>query len=266
VFLHHGVFVWSRIAGRDELAGSDVLIVHRLLKGTSAAEARGTASRCSRGPPSRRGSRRRALALTAPRSGRVSRDRGHLRPRPRSALANETASRRLDAGGGGRARSRASIRADPATVWAHLTSPKAALAVGRSDRVRGDLPTGRRGVGTLTQCVTGRLATLEEIVDWQPYDHVGWRLAVPDLGPVSATVDLRAVDAERTCGCAGTTGANRPSIPSSRSASAMNAARRSAGWSGSSRLSQELVGQRVGRAVEEAVEDVGEDRFVRGRR
>ena len=40
VFVHHGAFVWSRIAGRDELAGSDVIVAHRLLKGTGAAEAR----------------------------------------------------------------------------------------------------------------------------------------------------------------------------------------------------------------------------------
>ena len=33
VFVHHGSFVWSRIAGRDELAGSDVIVAHRLLKG-----------------------------------------------------------------------------------------------------------------------------------------------------------------------------------------------------------------------------------------
>ena len=49
-------------------------------------------------------------------------------------------------------------------------------------------------MGTTAQCVTGRLASLEEIVDWQPYDHVGWRLAVPELGPIEATADLEAVD------------------------------------------------------------------------
>jgi hypothetical protein len=42
--------------------------------------------------------------------------------------------------------------------------------------------------------VSGRLATLEEIVDWQPYEHVGWRLAVPAVGPVLATVDLDPMD------------------------------------------------------------------------
>ena len=53
---------------------------------------------------------------------------------------------------------------------------------------------GRRGVGTITQCVTGRLATIEEVVDWQPYDHIGWRVTVPDVGPVEATVDLDPVE------------------------------------------------------------------------
>ena len=48
-------------------------------------------------------------------------------------------------------------------------------------------------MGTTAQCVTGRLATLEEIVDWQPYDRVAWRLAVPGLGPVAATADLEPV-------------------------------------------------------------------------
>ncbi len=40
----------------------------------------------------------------------------------------------------------------------------------------------------------GRLATLEEIDDWQPYDHIGWRLASPTSGPIGATVDLGALE------------------------------------------------------------------------
>jgi hypothetical protein len=49
---------------------------------------------------------------------------------------------------------------------------------------------GRRGIGTRSRCVTGLLATLEEIVDWQPYDHVAYRLAVPGFGAADATYDL----------------------------------------------------------------------------
>ena len=31
-------------------------------------------------------------------------------------------------------------------------------------------------------------------MDWQPYDHAGWRLTVPDVGLVAAAADLEAVD------------------------------------------------------------------------
>ena len=49
-------------------------------------------------------------------------------------------------------------------------------------------------MGTTAQCVTGRLATLEEIVDWQPFERIAWRLAVAGFGPVAATVDLDRVE------------------------------------------------------------------------
>ena len=41
LFVHHGSYVRSRIAGRDELAGSDVILAHRLLKGAAATASRG---------------------------------------------------------------------------------------------------------------------------------------------------------------------------------------------------------------------------------
>lgn len=40
-FVHHGQYLRSGIAGRDELAGREVILVHRLLKGASAAAAAG---------------------------------------------------------------------------------------------------------------------------------------------------------------------------------------------------------------------------------
>ena len=75
-------------------------------------------------------------------------------------------------------------------VWAHLTSPALRTQWEGPIQIEETSAGGRRGVGTTAQCVTGRLATLEEIVDWQPYDRVAWRLAVPGVGPVAATADL----------------------------------------------------------------------------
>ena len=65
LFVHHGSYVRTRIAGRDELAGSDVIVVHRLLKGGGGRRrAWPTASRCSPAPRSTpSGSIPTALAL-----------------------------------------------------------------------------------------------------------------------------------------------------------------------------------------------------------
>src|SRR6266508_694393 len=42
LFIHHGSYVRTQIAGRDELAGSDVIVVHRLLKGAGTVAAHAT--------------------------------------------------------------------------------------------------------------------------------------------------------------------------------------------------------------------------------
>ena len=90
LFVHHGSYVRSRIAGRDELAGPDVILVHRLLKGDGGRRRRvATASRCSRAAavdalgldPSRaRAERGRGI-------DRAPRPRRDVHPRPRGALA-----------------------------------------------------------------------------------------------------------------------------------------------------------------------------------
>ena len=102
--------------------------------------------------------------------------------------------RRLDVGDGDRVVNLdATVPAEPADVWAHLTSPELRTLWEGPLEIVERSPSGRRGIGTTAQCVTGRLATIEEIVDWQPYDHVGWRIAVPALGPVGVTADLEPV-------------------------------------------------------------------------
>jgi hypothetical protein len=86
------------------------------------------------------------------------------------------------------------VPADAATCWSNLTSP--ALRARWEGAVVIDLNPagGHPGVGTTLQCVTGRLATIEEIVDWQPFEHVGYRVVVPDVGVLDATYDLEATD------------------------------------------------------------------------
>ncbi|MFL5649851.1 MAG: DUF2652 domain-containing protein [Chloroflexota bacterium] len=197
VFVHHGSYVRTRIYGRDELAGSEVIVVHRLLKGTTAAAARANGfALFTRAAVEALGLDVEVLALAPAEEaieflGTIQTYRLDLETR----WQVETASRRLEAGTGALLLDvDATVRADLATVWAHLTSPELRSLWEGPIVFEETLPSGRRGVGALTQCVTGNLATLEEIVDWQPYDHVGWRLAIPDVGPVDATADLESVE------------------------------------------------------------------------
>ena len=99
----------------------------------------------------------------------------------------------IDAVAGRRRRAR-DRRGHRPHVWGALTSPDR-RAAWEGAIVMVDVPGAPRGVGSTARCVTGRLATLEEIVDWMPYEHVGYRLAVPGIGPVEASYDLDAVEA-----------------------------------------------------------------------
>ena len=196
-FVHHGAYVRGRIAGRDELAGPQVILVHRLLKGTTAAAARDHGFALFTGPALT------ALGLDPAASGLASGEEA-IEPFGRvptftldleARWQSESGSRRLvvdDGDPAGVLLLHATLRAAPADVWAHLTSPALRTRWEGPLRIDETSPGGIRGVGTVSQCVTGRLATLEEIVDWQPYDYVGWRLAVPDVGPVTVSADLDA--------------------------------------------------------------------------
>ncbi len=197
VFVHHGSFVWSRIAGRDELAGSDVIVAHRLLKGAGAAEARAngfalfTAAAVDALGLDADALQLRAGAEDIEHLGRVDTFTLDLEAR----WQDESTIRRLDIADSDLAFDiEASFAADPSVIWAHLTSPALRTRWEGPITIAETSAGGRRGVGTTAQCVTGRLATLEEIVDWQPYDRVAWRLSVPGVGPVAATADLEPTD------------------------------------------------------------------------
>jgi len=197
LFIHHGSYVRGRIAGRDELAGSDVILVHRLLKGAAATEARGSGfALFTADAVAALGLDPLALGLSASEEsiehlGRVKTFTLDLEARWQA----ETDRRRLEVDERDVILDVATtVDAEPSVVWAHLTSPALRTLWEGPLVIEETVAGGRRGVGTTAQCVTGRLATLEEIVDWQPYDHVGWRLAVPGLGPVEATADLDAVE------------------------------------------------------------------------
>ncbi len=197
-FVHHGQYVRSRIAGRDELAGSAIIVVHRLLKGATAQAAHAEDGRAFG-----------FAVFSGEALGQLGLDPGAMNLQVGSDAIEhlgEVATYTLDLEARWRSESERRslairddqalldldvvVPAQPAIVWAHLTAPGLRPTWEGPIVISESAVGGRRGVGTTAQCVTGRLATLEEIVDWQPYDHVGYRLAVPDIGPVDATYDL----------------------------------------------------------------------------
>ncbi len=196
IFVHHGAFVRSRIAGRDELAGADVILAHRLLKGATATEREAGFAQFTAAGAAALGIEPAEAGFVAAREsfdhiGDVDTfvldleqhwvtesDRRRLEIGPDSAILDETVD----------------LAADPAVCWAHVTSPSLRPLWEGPIAITEVAGAGRRGVGTTSQCVTGRLATLEEIVDWQPFEHIAWRLTVPSIGPVGATADLEPID------------------------------------------------------------------------
>src|SRR5688572_16432982 len=126
VFVHHGSYVRGRIAGRDELAGSDVILVHRLLKGAGspATPGRGFALLTAQAVA--------ALALDPEALGltRAEESIEHLGQVSTFTLDLEarwqadTGLRRLDIEGAELLGDLdAVLTAEPSVVWAHLTSP-----------------------------------------------------------------------------------------------------------------------------------------------
>ena len=193
LFVHHGSYVRGRIAGRDELAGRDVILVHRLLKGTTATAA------SQNGFALFTAAAVKALGLEPASLGlaRAEESIAHLGRVVTFTLdlearwQVESGVRRVDVANADLVLDvETMFGADPSVIWAHLTSPSLRTLWEGPLVIEETSPGGRRGVGTIAQCVSGRLATLEEIVDWQPYDHAGWRLAVPGLGPIAASADL----------------------------------------------------------------------------
>jgi uncharacterized protein YndB with AHSA1/START domain len=198
-FVHHGQYVRGRIAGRDELAGSSIILVHRLLKGSTAEAAHGDDGRASG-----------FAVFTGEAVDHLGLDPVEAKLRPGSETfehLGEVVTWTLDLEARWQAESEQrrmtvadaealldldiTVPAPPAVVWARLTTPGLRSSWEGTIVISESALDGRRGVGTTAQCVTGRLATLEEIVDWQPYDHVGYRLSVQDVGAVDATYDLR---------------------------------------------------------------------------
>ena len=181
---HHGSVVRHRIAGREELVGSDVIVTHRLLKnhvvdrlGMPAYAMFSAACIAAMGVD--------PVALGMTRYQDAYDDLGETVCFVHdlgAAWAREQQLRRTivtdkDAG----YVFEVIHRAPRDIVWSFMTDP-ALRPLWQAD-VTGvnELPTTpRRGVGTTNHCMHGKDVLVEEILDWRPTDYVTHRSTVPN--------------------------------------------------------------------------------------
>jgi class 3 adenylate cyclase len=182
--VHIGSVTRHRVAGRDEVAGTDAILAHRLLKASTPAalglsryvvltdaslEALGLSSETVGG---------QAAIESFEYLGEVP---VHVLPLGDNvAPATWTAPARRPL-----AETELAMAAPPMTVWEELTAPA------RRPGWEGDLQleehdAARRGVGAMTSCVANRLKTLEEILEWRPFDGFVRRAAIDGVGRVTA--------------------------------------------------------------------------------
>ncbi len=183
--VHCGEFIRQKMAGREELAGRDVILVHRLLKnevgrtfGPHAYALYSDACVKALGiDPAAQGLSEHAETIEHIGETKcwVS-DLGE-------AWRRETETKRTLVPREGACML---IERDFATprqaLWDLVTSPQHHARWQRSDGVVENTAQGRRGAGTQNHCLHGKDAVIEDIVDWRPFDYVTLTALLPIPG------------------------------------------------------------------------------------
>ena len=196
--VHHGAAIQQKVAGRQELLGSDVIVAHRLLK-NDVVEMLGMqayalisqqAIDASDIDPAALGMREHTetydrigdvpvWAHDLERRWREEESRARVFVSPEDAILS------------------VSVEADvpPQVAWEFLTTPGQRMTWQpwvTEVTIKG-ATGGRRGLGSANHCMHGKDAAIEEILDWRPYDYVTDRtiLETPG-GPVKLlhTIEL----------------------------------------------------------------------------
>lgn len=192
VVAHHGRIVRQRVAGREELVGSDIIVVHRLLKNHVGETLEGRAyalytAACVS-----------AMGLDDPVGGGLVEHReafegvgeivGWIRDLE-FAWSEELDRARVVVTAEESVRSyAATFAAPPPVVWEFVTSPtlRPRWQHGVTAVEEQATAAGRRGAGTVNHCIHGKDAIIEEVLDWRPYDYLTVRtqLPIPDAPPL----------------------------------------------------------------------------------
>jgi uncharacterized protein YndB with AHSA1/START domain len=182
---HHGEFIKHRMAGREELAGRDVIVIHRLLKNTVNERLGGRAYALYSDPCIR------AMGIDPVAQGLVQHGESidvigevtcwvrdlesaweEENDRARNEVTRDTAAMVIEF----------DIAAARAVVWEYFTIPDLRPKWRGADEVREATRGGRRGAGTVNHCMHGAAAIIEEVLDWRPFDCLTLTTLVPIPG------------------------------------------------------------------------------------
>jgi uncharacterized protein YndB with AHSA1/START domain len=196
--VHHGLAIHQKVAGRQELVGSDVIVAHRLLK-NEVVEQLGIGAYAlisqacidaSDIDPAALGMRAHtetydrigdvpAWAHDLERRWRDEEARGRVLVSPEESVLTVSVA----------------TTAPPQVAWEFLTKPGQRMTWQpwvTGVTIKG-ATGGRRGPGSANHCMHGRDAVVEEILDWRPYDYVTDRTMIDTpSGPVKVlhTIEL----------------------------------------------------------------------------
>lgn len=192
--VHHGRFVRSRIGGGEELTGSDVVVVHRLLKNSVVSDT-GLVSYAFLTEACIEGLGVDPTALGLPPFRQTYEDIGEVAGFLVDLEANwQAAQERLRVYVGSDEAEFEVVQrlpAPPSVVWEAYTSPRRRVEW-QTDFLRIDQenPSGRPGPGSVNHCMHGEGVIIEEILDWRPFDYFTHRVTVPMLGPWEMTIEF----------------------------------------------------------------------------
>jgi hypothetical protein len=196
-FVHSGSYVVRRIGRTEELTGADVVLVHRLLKG-SAREVIGDDA---------------YLVLTESVLKAIDGDAealgllGHVEHfdvgdievfienlqdrwvveenRSRAVVSSETAVESFEW----------TLPRTPQELWPWYTDPRKRLEWQEGLDSVDEFVDGRRGVGTVNHCAHGGSVTVQEVVDWHPFETFTTRDEINEAGfALTSTTVLTPVD------------------------------------------------------------------------
>jgi hypothetical protein len=198
--VHHGTAILHKVAGRQELVGQDVIVVHRLLKNDVVEKldmhAYALISQACID----------ASDLDPAALGMIEHSETYDRIGDVPAWAHDLERRWQEEEARGRVmvspEESILIVSVPTTVppqvaWEFITKPGQRMSWQPwVTEVTVEAAGGRRGVGSANHCMHGKDAVVEEILDWRPYDYVTDRtiLETP-TGPVKVlhTIEFEPV-------------------------------------------------------------------------